>query len=108
MRPILEVDSVVSIQRGLGYWEELEGKGERGVYFYLVRIGGYRWVRRVPCSYLLASPDLHGIFSASFRLVLVELGRDCIYFSCCVCFSPESALKWCLSRLEGKVHLAQA
>lgn len=58
---------------GLEGLEDLNGKEEEEYISIWLRFGGYRWVRRVPCSYLLASPDLCGNLSASVCFLLVEI-----------------------------------
>jgi hypothetical protein len=37
--------------------------------------------------------------------VSLNMGRDCIYFQCCVCFSLESTFKWCFGDLSAKYTL---
>src|SRR3954452_23660545 len=99
MRPILEVDSVVSIQRSLGYSEELEGERREKEYMSIFLFGAHRRIPMGAESAMQLSTglarlvrQLHGFFSPRVSL---NMGRDCIYFQRCVCFSLESAFKWC-------------
>ena len=80
MRPILEVDSVVSIQRGLGYWEELEGeRRETSIFLF----GAHRRIPMGAESAMQLSTGLARLVRqllSFFPLVLVEYGSRLYLF----------------------------